>query len=327
VKRFRIQVLLLLGSLLLLVAGGTLGFMAIEHLSPIDALFLTVITLSTVGYGTLIPLNDAGKLFTIGLIVVGVATFSIYLSRLFSMIVERGFLEILEGRRLHHKIDQLAGHYVVCGHGRIGSVVASELGQKKVPLVVLESRAEEVEALAGAGVLALQGDAREESLLRQAGVERAKGLIALMPTDADNLYIILTAKEINPSLTIIARANTLGAERRLMAAGAHHVISPHREGGKRIARMILNPNVMECLEMVTGRRNVELQMEEIAIGERSPLAEKSLLESGLLQKHRILVVAVKHGDGTITFNPEGSTRIHAGDALVTLGPARTEALF
>ena len=152
-------------------------------------------------------------------------------------------------------------------------------------------------------------------------MERAKGLVALLPADADNLYLILAARDMNPTLTIIARANEPTADKRLQKAGASHVISPHREGGKRIARMILNPNVTDFIEMATEKDDLQLQMEEFSVKPTSPLAGKTLTDTGLLRKHKILVVAIKRTDGAMAFNPEGSTPIQAGDALIVLGPA------
>jgi voltage-gated potassium channel len=327
-RNWRREVPLLLLSLLTMVLAGTAGYIVIEGMKPLDAFFLTIITLSTVGFGLLQPLSEVGKLFTIGLIVVGVAVFSFHLTRLFSLLVERGFLEALERRRMDRRIEGLAGHYVVCGHGRIGSVVAGELRKRRIPLVVIESNAALAESLAeDESLLVMQADARDENALKRAGIERAKGLVALLPTDADNLYIILTARDLNPDLTVFARASEPQAERRLLKAGADHVISPHREGGKRIAKMILNPNVTDFVEMATERENLQLQMEEIQVKPTSRIAGQSLLETGLLQKHRILVVAIKGADGTMTFNPEGSTRVQAGDALIVLGPAVKEDLF
>ena len=321
------KLLLVFVSLAALLTIGTTGYMVLESMSFVDALFLAVITLSTVGFGTLKELSTPGKLFTIGLIVVGVATFSYHLSQLFRILVEKGFVEVMERRRMNRKIEELEDHYIICGHGRIGSVVTGELQRSKRPLVVVESSPQVVEGLQGSGVLALQADALDQGSLKQAGVQRAKGLIALLPSDADNLYLILTARELNPTITIIARANDLSAERRLQQVGATHVISPHREGGKRIARMILNPAVTDFIEMATEKENLHLQMEEVLVRPASPLAAKSLNETSLLKTHRILVVAIKRSDGTMTFNPEGSTRIEAGDALIVLGQSIQPDLF
>ncbi len=320
-EKTRSKIALFLASLVALLAVGTAGFMAIERMPFLDALFLTVITLSTVGYGTLKPLSTAGKLFTIAFIMLGVAAFSYHVTQLFRVLVEKGFMEALGARRMSKKIQDLQDHYIVCGHGRIGSTVTSELRRKGTPLVVLEQNPQIVAELEAEGVLVLQADAREESVLKQSGVERAKGLIALLPSDADNLYLLLAARDLNPDLTIIARANDPSADKRLYKAGASHVISPHREGGKRIARMILNPNVTNFIEMATEKDDLQLQMEEFVVKPTSPLANKTLTECGLLRKHRILVVAIKRTDATMTFNPEGSTLIHPGDALIVLGPA------
>ena len=327
-RNWRREVPLLLLSLLTMVLAGTVGYTVIEGMKPLDAFFLTIITLSTVGFGLLQPLSEVGKLFTIGLIIVGVAVFSFHITRLFSLLVEKGFLEALERRRMDRRIEGLTGHFVVCGHGRIGSVVVSELKKRRIPMVVIENSPALAESLTeDESLLVMQADARDENTLKRAGIERAKGLVALLPTDADNLYIILTARDLNPDLTVFARASEPQAERRLLKAGANHVISPHREGGKRIAKMILNPNVTDFVEMATERENLQLQMEEILVKPTSRIAGQSLLETGLLQKHRILVVAIKGADGTMTFNPEGSTRVKAGDALIVLGPAVKEDLF
>jgi len=318
----------LLLSLVFMVAAGTTGYVVIEGMRPLDALFLTVITLSTVGFGLLQPLSGPGKLFTIGLIVVGVAVFSYHLTRLFSLLVEKGLLEALERRRMYHKIEDLSEHFIVCGHGRIGSVVVSELKKRRIPMVVLENDPSILEGLEKDDlVFFIQADARDENSLKKAGIERARGLVTLLPTDADNLYIILAARDLNSDLSVFARACEPQAEKRLLKAGANHVISPHREGGKRIARMILNPNVTDFVEMATARENLQLQMEEFVIKAGSPLDAKSLHESGLLKKHRILVVAIKRADGTMTFNPEGNTKIAAGDSLIVLGPTIKAELF
>ncbi len=320
----RFKLVTLVASLGLLLALGTGGFMIIERMPLLDALFLTVITLSTVGYGTLQPLTVAGKIFTIAFIVVGVATFSYHLAQIFRVLVEKGFVEAFGERRMNKKIEALQDHYIVCGHGRIGSIVSSELRRKGTPLVVVETDPTIAGELEAEGVLVLKADAREEQVLRQAGVDRAKGLIALLPADADNLYLILAARDLNPALNIIARANDPSADKRLQRAGANHVISPHRESGKRIARMILNPHVTDFIEMATGKQDLQLQMEEFTVKPASPLAGKTLTETGLLRKHRILVVAIKRTDGTMAFNPQGTTAIHAGDSLIVLGPAVKE---
>jgi voltage-gated potassium channel len=326
-RRKVLQVLLVASSLLGLVAVGTVGYMVLEDMSPVDALYMAVVVLSTVGLGAFRPLSDPGKVFTIFLIVGGVAVFSYYLTRLFGLVVEKGLVEALERRRMTKKIQDLKDHYVVCGHGRIGTVVLSEFCQRSVPLVVVERRPEEVERLSATGCLVLQGDAREEAVLRRAGVERARGLIALLPEDPDNLYVILTARDLNPRITIFARANDPMGERRLLQAGADHVISPHREGGKRIARMILHPHVTDFLEMATEGKNLRLQMEEVVVRPESPLAGKRLQEAEALRKNRLLVVAVQRGTEAMVFNPDGSTRIEAGDTLIVLGSAIPEDLF
>jgi len=322
-----IGVILVVLSLSILIGVGTSGYMIIEGYSAVDALFMTVITLSTVGFGTLRPLSDAGKLFTLLLIVVGVATFSLYITKLFGFIVERGFMEALERRRMTRKIKTLKGHYVVCGHGRIGSVVVEELSFDRRRLLIIDTRQETIQKLEAEGYAAIQGDAREESVLRLAGLNQAKGLITLLPNDADNLYVILAARDINPDLFILTRANEPSAEKRLLKAGASKVISPHREGGKRIARMMLNPNITDFIDMATEKENLHLQMADIEVKPEDSFVEKKLSDTNLLRKHRTLVIGIKRTDGSMTFNPSGDTMIHAGDSLIVLGPRLKDGLL
>ena len=319
--------ILLILTLCLLLGTGTIGYMLLEGYSALDALFMTVITLSTVGFGTLRPLSDPGKLFTLFLILVGVATFSFYLTRFFSFIVERGFMDALERRRMSKKIAHLKGHYVVCGHGRIGSVVVEELQHFGKQMLIIEKNEDKIQKLESEGLFAVHGDAREEIVLRQAGLEKANGLIILLPNDADNLYVILAAREINPDLLTVTRANEPSAEKRLLKAGASKVISPHREGGKRVARMMLNPNITDFIDMATEKENLHLQMAEMILEKESSLVEKRLSDTNLLKKHKTLVVAIKRADGSMTFNPSGDTMIHSGDSLIVLGPALKDGLL
>lgn len=322
-----IGVILVVLSLSILIGVGTSGYMIIEGYSAVDALFMTVITLSTVGFGTLRPLSDAGKLFTLLLIVVGVATFSLYITKLFGFIVERGFMEALERRRMTRKIETLKGHYVVCGHGRIGSVVVEELSFDRQKLLVIDTRQETIHKLEADGYTAILGDAREESVLQKAGLTKAKGLIILLPNDADNLYVILAARDINPDLFIVTRCCEPSAEKRLRKAGASKVISPHREGGKRVAKMVMNPNITDFIDMATEKENLHLQMAEMTVKPDDPFVERKLSNTNLLKKYKTLVVAIKRADGSMTFNPSGDTMIHTGDSLIVLGPGLKENLL
>lgn len=326
-KRPLVGTILAILSLFLLLGAGTTGYMILEGYSAVDAIFMTVITLSTVGFGTLRPLSEAGKLFTLVLIVVGVTTFSLYLTKLFGFIVERGVMETLERKRMLRKIEHLKGHYVVCGLGRIGSVVVQELNLDREKMLLIDICEETIQKMEADGYPAILGDAREESVLQKAGLTRAKGLIILLPNDADNLYVILTARDINPDLFIVTRCREPSAEKRLRKAGASKVISPHREGGKRIAKMVMNPDITDFIDMATEKENLHLQMAEMTVNPDDPFVERKLSNTNFLKKYKTLVVAIKRADGSMTFNPSGDSMIHTGDSLIVLGPALKDDLL
>jgi voltage-gated potassium channel len=306
------------GSILGVVVCGTAGYVLIEGWSVLDSLYMTIISLTTVGFREVGPLSSEGKLFTLAIILGGVATVTTTLT-IGSQILMAGQLQKFMGRRkLEKEIRSIKNHYIICGYGRMGKVICREFQRKPVPFVVIEKDMETFQGLPG-NILAIQGNASEESVLLEAGIERAHGLVTVASSDADNVYITLTASGLRPDIYIVARAGEAGSETKLLRAGASKVVSPYTIGGTGIANAILRPAVVDFIELVTKREHLELQMEEVQIGENSILAGKTILDAGLRQQLGIIVVAVKKGDGRMEFNPSSHTLVEAGDRLIVLG--------
>ena len=307
-----------LGLLGIVTLGGTIGYQVIEGWSLLDAFYMTVISLTSVGFGEVHPLSPAGKLFTILVILGGVAVVAMALGY-GSRIVLEGQLERIMGRRkVEKEIARLREHYIICGYGRMGRVISREFLKKPVPFVVVE-RDPEIFKSIDPGVLAVCGNAEEDTVLKAVGIERARGLVSVVSSDADNVYITLTAAGLRPDLYIVARAGDEGAERKLMRAGASKVVCPYAIGGAGIANAIIRPAVVDFIELVTRREHLELQMEEVLVAPTSPLAGRSVLESGLRQQYGAIVVAVKKGNDHMQFNPAPEHRIEAGDRMIILG--------
>jgi voltage-gated potassium channel len=309
---------LALGVLLGVLVAGTAGYVVVEGWGLLDAFYMTVISLTSVGYGEVHPLTPAGKVLTMLVISGGVVAVAVALG-IGSRIVLEGQLEGIMGRRkVEKEIARLDDHYIICGYGRMGRVISREFLKKPVPFVVVEG-GPEVFAGIDAGVLAIHGNATEDEVLRRAGIERARGLVSVVSSDADNVYIVLTATGIRPDLFIVARAGDEGSEQKLLRAGATKVVSPYAIGGTGIANAILRPAVVDFIELVTRREHLELQMEEVLVAAGSALAGRTILETGLRQQFGVIVVAVRRRDDRMEFNPASEHRIVAGDRLIVLG--------
>lgn len=297
---------------------ATAGFMLIEGWSLLDAFYMTVITMTSVGFGEVHQLSQAGKLFTVLVILGGVAVVAMFLSY-GSQVVFEGQFERFMGRRwMEKEIGRLGEHYIICGYGRMGRVISREFLKKPVPFVIVE-RDPEIFKTIDPGVLCICGNATDDAVLVEAGIERARGLVSVVSSDADNVYITLTAAGLRPDLYIVARAGDEGAERKLLRAGASKVVSPYVIGGAGIANAILRPAVVDFIELVTRREHLELQMEEVRVAAGSPLAGRTILDAGLRQLYGAIVVAVKKGNDHMQFNPAPEHRIEPGDRLIVLG--------
>jgi voltage-gated potassium channel len=309
----------------LFIAGvfviGVLGYRFLESYSWLDALYMVAITLSTVGYREVQPLSSTGQVFTMVLLAGGIGAVFYTTFTIMEKVVEGEFQQFFGKRRMQKKIDTLSGHYLVCGFGRIGEVVCRELASKPVSFVVLEQQEECVLEAEAAGYLALRGDATDEKVLLAAGVQRARGLFASLANDAGNVFVTLTAKELNPELFVVARAENERSERTLFRSGADKVISPYIMGGHRMAQAALRPAVVDIIDLATHHQSLELQLEEIALPDFSPCQGKTLQDSGLSEQPGIIIVAVQRVSGKMVFHPAPSELLEVGDRLIALAEA------
>lgn len=317
--------LLVLSALLL--AFGTLGYMLIEGFSLLDALFMTVITLTTVGYGEVRPLDQPGRVFTIVLIMLGAGFVAYNLAYFTQLLLDGNLLELYRRRRVRKKLEQLKNHYIVCGYGQMGQIVARELMKHNVPIVVIENDEAAAIRLQEKGILYLSGDATEEQNLMSAGIERASGLVSVVFRDTDNVFIVLTARDLNKDLFICVRAGTPGTEKRLIKAGANRVVSPYASSALRIAHQILRPTVTDFLELALSGEGMELSMEELQLPEGADMVGKDLMHSGIRSEYNLIIVAIKRSDGEMIYNPSPGEVLHAGDTLVAIGPQENLGRF
>jgi voltage-gated potassium channel len=309
------------GLLLLavVVVLGTTSYLLIEDgWTLLDAFYMTVITITTVGYREVHPLSPAGRISTMVLAVTGLGVLLYTLARVGQAVFEGELANVLGKRRMMNRIDELEDHYVICGFGKVGRPVAEGLAAEDLPFVVLDNAAELGDALAEAGILHLIGDATDESTLERAGVARAKTLLALLPSDADNLYLTIAARDMNPDIKVIARATDHAGEVRLKRAGAHDVVSPARIAGLRVLQAAVNPAAVEFMEIVTKHQALQLSLTDIPVGSGSRLRGKTIAECGIRGRYGVIIVAVKREEG-MTFNPDPGTTITLGDVLVVLG--------
>lgn len=306
---------ILLGVLLL----GTIGYMVIEKWDFLDSLYMTAISITTVGYGEISPLSGAGRVFTLVIIFAGIGIIAYILGLAAQAMVEFRIKSILGRRKLGMKIKSIKNHYLICGYGRIGKVISQELISKKVPLVIIDHNPELKEAFEQQQVLYIIDDATNEDILIEAGIERAKGLIAVLSSDADNLFITMTARGLSNDLFILARADEEQSNKKLVRAGANRVVMPYLIGGQKMANTIMKPAVMEFLEFMVHDKDVELEIEELLVHEKSNLKGVTLVDSRIRQEMNIMILAIRKKTGEMTFNPSSESSIEAGDTLIALG--------
>ena len=308
-----------LSMLAMVLVGGTMGYMIIEGWRFLDALYMTVITITTVGYGEIRSVSEAGRIFTIVLIFLGIGNMGYILGMVTQTMVEFRLRSILGRRKLGLKIKSLKNHYIICGYGRIGRIITQELMSSRIPMLVVDQNPDSQSALEQIGVPYIIDDATSEDVLVEAGVERAKGLVAVVLSDADNLFITMTARGLNPDIFILARAEEEHTHKKLMRAGANRVVLPYLIGGQRMAHTIVKPAVTDFLELTVHDKSIELKMEELLVGAQSRLNGVTLQDSGIRQDMNVIIVAIKKKDGDMAFNPSSRTRIETGDTLIALG--------
>jgi len=300
-----------------LTAVGALGFALIHDLPPVDALYMAVTTLSTVGYQELAPATAAGRLWTIGFIVIGVGVTFYAIVSLAEFLIEGRLQAVLGRRAMEKRIQSLSDHVIVCGYGRLGRSVVEALAKDATPVIVVEQDGATVDALQEAGILHVHGSAAEDDVLRAAGIERARTIVIATSSDAENVFIALSARELNPEVVVHARAETEPGLRRLRRAGADQVVSLHAEGGRRIAHAILRPAVVDVFELAAGT-DQPIRMEEVELDPGCPLvgcALGELAERGI----QVGVVVLQREGETPRVNPDTGTRLRAGDRIVVVG--------
>jgi voltage-gated potassium channel len=307
--------------LVTVIVGGTIGYVVLEGWSAWDAFYMTIITVTTVGYKEVHDLSRAGEFFTVLLLLSGVGAALYTFTLLATVVVEGGLPKRLQRRRQARMLDTITDHFIICGYGRIGSIVAKQLLRQQVPIVVIERDPDRMHAAIDDGALAVEADASREDVLRRVGIARARGLIAVVGTDAENVYAVLSARVLRPDLFIVGRAETDDATIKLRRAGADRVISPYQIGAVHIAQSALRPAVVDFMDLATGTDNLDLSMEEIAIAEGSPLADRTLIDANLRQRFGVIVVGVQRSDRSMDFNPPPDSAMRPGDKLVVLGRA------
>ena len=304
-----------------LMGLGTAGYVVLDGARPLDALYQTFLTLTTIGFEEIWPLSDRARVFTMAIATVGIGTFAWLATRAVQIIVANASFR---SRRMQRRIDALSDHYVVCGFGRIGQRVAADLRAAGREVVVVDRAPEAVAQLDADGYAYVQGDAEEDEVLRAAGLERASGLVLVLPQDAANVFVALTAREIRPEagpsgLFVVSRTNELSAAGKLRRAGADKVISPLEIGADRIAQTILRPRVDRFMEQVLGVGAMDFDLEEVPVTEDGPLAGHSLVDVDFRSRYNAIVVGVLDASGEWHFNPDARTTLRAGDTLIVLG--------
>jgi len=313
------QLQLAAGLLVIVLAVGTVGYVVIEGWSAWDAFYMTIISVSTAGYKEVHDLSRAGQVFTSALLIFGVGTAFYAFTLIVAGVIESRLHPRIQEKRRSRMIDQLNEHFILCGAGRIGLIIADEFRRQGVPFVVIDRDPAAVQAVLERGDLAVEADASREDILRRLRIDSARGLIAALGSDAENVYAILTARGLRPELFVIARADSDDAGRKMLRAGANRVVSPYQIGAIQMAQTALRPAVVDFVEFATSSENLELAMEQVSIGPDSALAGRTILEANLRQRFGVIVVGIQREDGTMEFNPPPDAMMRAADQLVVLG--------
>jgi len=303
----------------LTVTMGTVGFTVIEGYPVFDAFYMTLITVSTVGYSEIHPLSHAGRIFNSFLIFFGVTTMFFAIGAMTQSIIELELGEYFGKRRTRRMIEKLENHFIICGYGRVGRNAANELQRSGVPFVIVDRDPERTERAMQAGMLAVAADSTRDETLRSIGVERARGLVSALATDADNLFVILSAKNLNPKLYVATRAGEEEAEDKLRRAGADAVFAPYTTAGYRLAQAVLRPHVFHFFDVATKSMGLDVNIEQVRVPEASEFAARTLGQAQIRRDLGVIVLAIRKADGNMLFNPPAETVISVGDHLIVMG--------
>jgi len=318
----------ILGLIFLVILISIMGFHIIEGWSFLDCLYMTIITIFTVGFGEVKELSPQGQVFTIFVILGGVGTAIYTFTKLVEIVYEGGIRKFLRRRRMEKKLKNLKDHYIICGHGRLGKIVRERLEEEKIPFIIIDNREEKLEELKESKTcLYIEGDATSEEMLIEAGIKKAKGLAALLPDDADNLYLVLTVRLINPSIFILSKAIDEEGERKILQIGANRVVSPYKLSGLKIAQGLIRPTLVDFMDLIIRRKELSLYMEEFVVKKEAYITNRSLNECAIRRKANVIVVALKKPGEELVFNPSPDFKIEAGDTLLVLGDEQAIDLF
>ena len=298
---------------------GTVGFTVIDGYPPFDAFYMSLTTMTTVGYGEIHPLSQAGRIFNSFLIVFGVTTIFIAIGAMTQTIIELEFGDAIGKRRNKRMIDNLKDHYIICGYGRVGRGAAHELRHAGVPFVVVDNNPDRAERAMLAGMLAVAADSTQDETLRLVGIERARGLVAALATDADNLFVLLSAKGLNPQIYVATRAAEEGAEAKMRRAGADAVFAPYAMTGHRLAQSLLRPHVVQFLDFTTKDVGEDIAIEQVRVAGTSEMVSKTIKEMQLRKEVGVIVMAIRKESGEMVFNPPAETAVQGGDYLIVMG--------
>ena len=305
--------------LVALVAFGTIGYYFFEDMPIFDAFYMTIITISTVGFSEIVPLTKVGRSITVVVIILGISVGTYTVGIIVQWLVGGELQKIFGRRKLQKQIADLRNHFIICGFGRIGHIICKELFEDSIKFVVIEKDAAAIEDLISLKYLCLEMDATNEDALLAGGIMNAKGLVTAVNSDANNVFITLTAKGLRPDIFVLARASEERNEEKLLKAGATRVVSPYLIGARRMAHVLKRPTVVDFLDIATMGNHLGLIMEEAEVGQKSGFIGKNLIESRLRQEFGVIIVAIKKGSGQMVFNPAPTEKLEAGDVIVVIG--------
>jgi len=308
------------GFLVLTLVVGAVGYMIIEGWTFLDAIYMTAITVTTTGFKEVHALSESGRVFTLFLIVMGVVSIAYTGGRAVQVLFET---QIFRRRRMSKKLEKLKNHYIVCGYGKMGKYICEELSERHALFVVIDKNPAKIDIIRERGYLFIHGDATSDDVLENAGIEKARGLVVVLDSDADNVFTTLSAKRLSPKIYVVASAVEEETEPKLLKAGAARVVKPYETAGTKMAELLLRPGVIEFIDIVSRDKTVDLNIEEVFVSDRSPLVNKTLGESPIRQAMNIIIAAINKPDGKVIFNPKSPSTIEAGDRLIALGERRS----
>jgi len=314
-SRLRISIFFLVA----VVSLGTVGYVTLEEMNLFDAFYMTLITISTVGFGEIKPLSHGGRILTAFIIISGISVLTYTLGQVLTIFMEGEISQLLGRRKLEKQISRLKDHYIVCGYGRIGKIISQELADDNIPFIIIEQNSNLVEILEQDRYLYINMDATTEAALLKAGIMEAKGIVTAVHSDANNVFITLTAKGLRPGIFVLARSSDEENQEKLLRAGATRVVCPYLMGGRRMFQVLKRPTVMDFIDTATMDTQLGLRMEEAVVSTKSSLLGKTLIESHLRQDFGVIIVAIKKPTGEMIFNPLPTEKLEGGDVIVVIG--------